>query len=349
MAAAQIPGSAALAETAAVAEAPIETPAAETAATEVAEPAELSEEARMEAALAELSGEAPKSKPKTNEKKPEVEKKEEIPSIEEQSRSFAALKHKTQRFNDERAAFTAEKTKHEETVAAQKAELAALRAELDGRREKAKKTPLDAMRELGWTPDQIVKYLSSGGEVPQERIYEGLRDELKKELDSLREETKKERETREAEAKQRAEAQEAEKTREMSVAFQRKVGVEMVDVYKSEPDKFKHVGRKMRRDPGPVHREVLNLIAAEFSKTKKVLAISDAMLQIEREAASWFDEDQVADPGQAGAVVESANPGSIEPIPKLETARRGNLPPKKTLEEMTSEEREELALRELAE
>lgn len=315
------------------ADAVVESPVVETVADDGVEE---DAEAREAAALAELTGKAaPKEEPKP---KPKEEPKEEIPSIEEQSRSFAALKHKTQRFNEERAAFAEEKRAFEETQAKDKAEIEKLRTELEGRRERAKKTPLEALKELGWTPDQLLQYIGENGEIPKDRLFQTLKEEMQKELEAVREETKKEREAREA---QEAETLKRRQSEESS-AFQRRVGMEIVDIATQEADKYKYLGKILRKDPGAVHRGVLNLIAQHFQQTKKPLAVSDAMLQIEKQQADWFEENQ-PDPQQAGAV-KPANPGSIEPIPKLDTAKRG-VAPKKELDELTEEEREELALR----
>lgn len=313
------------------ADAVVESPVVETVADDGVED---DAEAREAAALAELTG---KATPKEEKPKPKEEPKEEIPSIEEQSRSFAALKHKTQRFNEERAAFAEEKRAFEETQAKDKAEIEKLRTELEGRRERAKKTPLEALKELGWTPDQLLQYIGENGEIPKDRLFQTLKEEMQKELEEVRNETKKEREAREA-----AEAENLKKRQaEESSAFQRRVGMEIVDIATQEAEKYKYLNKILRKDPGAIHREVLNRIAHAYKTTKKPLAVSDAMLQIEKQQADWF-EDQ-PDPQQAGAV-KPANPGSIEPIPKLDTAKRG-VAPKKELDELTEEEREELALR----
>lgn len=298
-------------------------------------------EAREAQALAELTGKT--AEKKTEPKAEEKPKEEPIPSIEEQSRSFAALKHKTKRFEAEREAFAAEKTKQDTTHSERMTALEKREAEFNARVERAAKTPLEALKELGWTPEQLLKYVGDNGEIPQERLYETLEKKFQAKLDEIKSETEKqtkEREAREAEAKKARDS-------EAVAGFERRVGEEIVEIVSdaAEAAKFPQLRKLLRTTKGArmVHRGVLNQLAEAYTKTKKPLAISDALIQAEKEAAELFDDG--SDPQQAGAV-QPANPGSIEPIPKLDTVKRG-VAPKKELDELTAEEREELALREL--
>jgi len=296
-------------------------------------------EAREAQALAELTGKTIEKKvePKAEEKP----KEEAIPSIEEQSRSFAALKHKTKRFEAEREAFAAEKTKQDTAHTERMTALEKREAEFNARVERAAKTPLEALKELGWTPEQLLKYVGENGEIPQERLYETLEKKFQAKLDEIKSETKKQTEEREAREKEAKKARDAE----LVTGFERKVGTEIVEIVSEDMAKFPQIRKMLRTTKGArmVHRGVLNQLA-EAHTSKKTLAISDALIQAEKEAAELFDDG--SDPQQAGAV-QPANPGSsIEPISKLDTVKRG-VAPKKELDELTADEREELALREL--
>lgn len=314
----------------------------------VVEVAEETTEERFEKALRGIGGEKPAEKTeeptKIEEKKVEEAKKEEpLPDIAEISKSFAALKHKTKRFDDDRAAFNAEKTEFEAKKTADSADFEKQRSEFNAHVEMAKKNPLSALKALGWSPEQLYAYIEKDGQVPPERLIESAKAELKKELEDLRAERAKETEEKKA---RDAEALKAEQ-RTQADGFARRVGLEIADVADAEVAKYPYTRNVILKNPGLVHRAVLNSIASHMAKEKKVLAVSDAMMQFEEQAkanAEMLGLPPISsDPRQAGAV-QPANPGNIEPISKSDAAKSG-LVPKRAPDEMSDDERYELGLR----
>jgi hypothetical protein len=99
------------------------------------------------------------------------------------------LKNKVKALGQEREVFVGER----ERVAALQKEIETERATLAARRDKAKSKPLEALTELGWSYEDLVKYVMQDGKIPPEKLVADMKaeqarelQEQKKELDALK-------------------------------------------------------------------------------------------------------------------------------------------------------------------
>lgn len=313
--------------------------------TEAAPVAELSGDALMEQALKELAAPDAESvavEPAKADPAPAVV--ETPPSEEELSKSWTAYRAKQKRLVAERAAFAEEQRKSTE----RQATLDKRQAELDSIETEGKTNPVKALERLGYTKDQVLEFLASDGKIPPEVMLKNAAAEQQKKLDDIQK--KLDEQTAEAEERKKASI-EAQRQQER-VSVERGVAESMVDVLVQEKAKYPTLLRVAQKAGPEALKMVLNEVAEHFKKTKNVLAISDAMVQVEQalkaHAAIFVDAQAaaaVADTRQAGAV-EPANPGNIEPISSKTANARGVLA-KKPVEELTDDEAMELATAQL--
>lgn len=326
----------------------VATPGAEPAAAGGEPAADLGEDALLEKALGELNGEEPPAAQAEPEKpKPApAPKKDAAPDGWDEaqaSRAFAKLSAEQKRFDarkqEQSQKYLADVASFEAKQKAFEQESAEWRTAVS----KAKDSPLQALKALGWTYDQLVQYVAKEGVIPSEK----LRSDLKLELDEV---SKSSRAELEAVKKELAEAK-AERERQAAMEKARTYETSVYEgvdaALAAEPEKFRHLARipAERRNTA-----ILNYMVAHYEKTGEALAISDAMLYGEQEAkeyASWYASEAAR---QEGAV-QSANPGAAKPetearpISQRDQSVRGV---QKDPDEMTDEEREQEALRILA-
>jgi hypothetical protein len=297
------------------------------------------------AALRELEGaeaEAPSGTeteaPKTEPAPPPEPEEAKDPSPEwaklrahERRHKERVAKH-TEELRAERAKFAAEKEAYERE-----------HGEFKSIKERAKKTPIEALTALGWTLQDLTKYVVANGEVPQEKILADMKMQQDEELKALRAEIESVKKQREDEVR----LTERQKMEREAEGYEVKVKDLMQTVYQQDGAKFRYLSRIPQE---VAHRKVLDIQLAYYQQTEKALAISDAMLQAERNLAqiySWVDPN--GGPGQAGSVQSvqpvAAKPSQSEaaPIGQRETTVRGIQ--KVDLDSMTDEERMDRARR----
>jgi hypothetical protein len=266
----------------------------------------------------------------------------------ELSNGFAALRRREDGLKKDRDQFNEEKRKFEEEKSlfqnGKQKEVDSLIAEYQGRLNEAKKNPIKALEQLGWTIEQAIKFVNDNGTIPQEIIEQNLRAEFKKELDEIRETSRKERESYETDKKTREQAQTLVQQQELARSYEKRVADEVEGVLKNEGAKYKYFS-KVPRDFA-LQTVLKYMVDAHLAK--KPVALSDAMLYVEGEArktASWFGSVDAGQPDPTpGRDVKPSNPGpSVEPIPLSASARRAVLQ-KKHPDDMTEDERMEMAL-----
>lgn len=299
------------------------------------------------AALRELEGDtgsqpesAPPDGPKTEPAPPpEAEKTEDL------SPEWAKLRAHEKRHKARVAEQTATLNAQRAEIEKLKAEAEALRTEHTTWREKAKKTPLEALKLIGWDLASLTQYVANNGEVPQEKLLADMKIQMDEEVKALRqqiEESKKEKET------ERAQAERMRMEREAG-EYEQRVASRIQSVFQAEPAKFPNLARV---PPDVVKQKVLDIQIAEYERSQKSLAVSDAMLYAERNLAQVLAWVAGQGPGQAGTVqsVEpvAAKPSQTEaaPIGQRESTVRGHQ--KVDLDSMTDDERWQRAQKILA-
>lgn len=247
-----------------------------------------------------------------------------------------ALKTERASFDSERQAFTAERDAHRAL------------------REEAKRSPLKALEQIGWTLPALTKYVADNGQIPAEKMMADMKLEydegLKKqaaELEVLKNETKK--------------AEEAKTTRERIEAargYEVKVWERIKSVITQDFAKYPHIADAVQDPEGAArtHQRVLALQVAamngqhpDFPGQEKYLAESDALLYAERELAKIYSWRRT---GQAGTV-ETGQPGAAKPSGKdaaliSQGDQSSRTVQKKEPDDMSDEEREKKAKRILA-
>ena len=257
------------------------------------------------------------------------------------------------------AKLTAHERRHKERVAARSNELNEKEAKLTAReqaikefestREQAKQNPLSALKALGWSIEDLTRYVSENGVVPREKILQDLKvqqdEELKKRDERLKELNDK------IEAREKAE--QAAATERAAQAYEQKTFEDMKSVLTSaEAAKFPMLARV---NGVKAHRAVLRYITTHYDKNEeaieageeKPLALTDAMIYAERELAELFPGGVPQAPGQAGTI-QLEKPGAakpeVPPITQRDLSARTVTPPSEDEDDkLTPEERWEKA------
>lgn len=307
----------------------------------------------MAEALAMLDGEKGPEETEKPAEKPVEKPAEKPPDEVELSKAFAALTAKERRFNERKEKQNADLLAREAKLKKDLEDFTASKekAEWQGWRDRAKQSPLTALVEAGWTKEQIIKYIASDGEIPVERFQDEFKVQLDERTKELRAEQAKLKEELEND---RTEQQRLRNIREAQ-SYEARVVTEIDDMLSTEAERYRFASRVPKNELYP---RVLNRMITHYRETGaknedgrgEVLAVSDAMLYIEKEAeriASWFQTQQAA---SQGGTVESGKPGAAKPeteearpISQRESSARGV---KKTNpDDMTDDERAEEALR----
>lgn len=286
----------------------------------------------MAEAMKQLSGSGsdteaptkPEGAPPPEPAEPEKPKGDEPPAgltPEELSRSWARLnaqkKRDSKRFEADKAAAASEK----QAAEAIRKEAEALKADFEARAARAKKSPLEALQQLGWTLPQITKYVAENGEIPQEKIFEGLKAEYTGEIEKLRAELKQLNDGIASRQKQEEEARSAAERQRSAEQYEQRTKAEAQELVKASPTKYPSLAKAIARGAlEEVHRRAIDYQLAHFSAhadaieagEEKPLAFSDALLYAEQNLArifSWFGEV----PAQGGTAIQAGKPGAEKP------------------------------------
>lgn len=282
-----------------------------------------------------------------------------------------AKKPSEEDLSPEWAKLTAQQRRHKARVAEQTAELNAKRAEVEAREqafgekvkafeareqewsaraEAARRDPLKALAEIGWTLPALTKYVADNGQIPPEKLAQDLKLEYEKSLKEQRDElerVKKEIEEGKANAKKAEEQAQASQ-------YEGKVLNELRTVYHADPSKYPNLAVAPE---ARTHKRILALQVAamngqhpDFPGQQKYLAVSDAMLYAERELAEIYSWQGAR---QAGTALQAGKPGAEKPstieatpISRSETASR--VVARRSPDEMSEQELLERAKRQLA-
>lgn len=151
-------------------------------------------------------------------------------------RAFAKLTSQERRLKQQRTEFQSERSQWEQRVQIAESKVkeyderkTALETEWNERREKAKREPLTALQELGWTLEQLTQYVANEGKIPPEKLLKDMEDGHKKRLEEL-----------ENKQKELQESIRAQQVRAQALSYQQKVFDEVSDEYKS----LKYVAKK---------------------------------------------------------------------------------------------------------
>lgn len=238
---------------------------------------------------------------------------------EEFSKAFAALTHQERRlktkvseFHQERDAYKAERESWEKQRQTADQEWA-------GRKERARREPLVALQELGWTLPQLVKYVGENGTIPQEKILEDLRLEHTEGLKKLAEEQKTLREQLDSERK---EAMRLQAQRQIS-EYETNLANEVAATAKAYADRFPTLARALGTKLGPAAQQRVLSVLVDHARDnadaikaglKNPLALTDAMFYAEKELAELAGVFASPDAGQAGAKQPEAGKPERSPL-----------------------------------
>ncbi len=118
------------------------------------------------------------------EKSAPVVEKPEPQSEDELTKEWIRFRNQEKRFKDRAREHTAER----EAFGKERESFAKEQAALQATRERAKKEPLAALQELGWSFEDLVNYVGKSGQIPQEKLINDLKLQQNEELQKIRDE-----------------------------------------------------------------------------------------------------------------------------------------------------------------
>lgn len=276
---------------------------------------------------------------------------------EELSAGWAKLTSRERRHKERVAKDTTERATRVAEFEAKEKALAARETELEARVQKAKKSPLGALEEIGWTVDQLTKYVAENGQVPPEKLMADWRSEHQAELEKLKKDQEEFRKTTESEKTAAATARRQREAEAYEAGAVQRVG----EMALAEPAKYPSLSRAWNSGKAWQDRVATRALAIQVSHYEtneqaiesgnaKPLALSDAMLHAERELAEILAlANPGGAPGQAGTV-EPGKPGAVKPeappISLSDSSSRTVVAPKSD-DDLSDDERWEKAKREL--
>jgi hypothetical protein len=235
----------------------------------------------------------PKPAAKPAETKPEPEGDED-----ENTRRWVRLRNQEKRFNDRIAKERGEFNKERETFAKERETFQKEHESFKAAKARASKEPLSALKELGWSFEQLVDYVQKNGQVPQERIINDLKLSMDEEMQKTRaelEEIKNEKKTQERQQRING--------------FQQKV----VDEVRTTIDGFPNLKRFLdKHGPEKVIPKVLWKMETE-AKVKNYLTPSQVMGMFEDELSQVASLYETPSPAPGGAGQGPANPEAAKP------------------------------------
>jgi len=231
---------------------------------------------------------------------------------EKLSNAFAKLHSQEKRLKarvtehaQERGAFEAERQNWQRERDAFHQERQQWQQERESRRQRAAKEPLTALEEIGWSWDQLTKYVASQGQIPIEKQIQDVRTSFDSRADTLEKENKALRE-----AYQKAQDD------HLSSQFEAKVGQEIQDLVAS--GKYPLASKY-----GVPHivKTTLQNILGHYATTKNLLAAQHWMDQYEADLTRQRDL-LVGASGQAADVESSKTPAAVKPVTNQANSER---------------------------
>lgn len=280
------------------------------------------------------------AKPKEEKKPSETEEPEEDPedkklresltekdgklSQDKLERAFASLTKQEKRlkkrvgdFRTEQKSFELQQEQHQIAVR----EVEAEREQGRARRERAKTNPLEALNEIGWTFEQLTKYVMADGKIPPEKLIADMESSVKERLDKL---SKEKDDLQQNIEKQRVIAAGTE--------YERKLRANVNELLPS-------YDFLQTYDPVEVQDLVLQIQVMHYEenaknpkgqqKTIDSKEILDMLENRQAETAARHARRPSVKSGQAGAETQKPEAGKSKPLTNDATAVRASVPSKK--------------------
>lgn len=232
-------------------------------------------------------------------------------------RAFASLTKQEKRLRkregelrDGRKGFELQQAQHKESLAALEQE----REQFRTRRERAKKNPLSALEELGWTYEQVVKYVVDDGKVPPEKLVRDIEEATKTRLDEL----KREKDELQADV-------EKHRTIQAGTDYERRLRANVAELHSA----YKYVSKWPVSE---VQDAVLQIQVQHYEENarnpqgKQKTIDSKEILDILENRQAEIVNRLGLESGQAGAATQKPEAGKSKPLTNDATAVRASVP-----------------------
>ncbi len=262
----------------------------------------------------------PKEEPEDEESKKaraELLDKDGKLSQDKLERAFAALTKQEKRlkkregdFREQRKVLESERGQLEEKLKGFERE----HTEFSAVREKAKTKPLEALKALGWSYEDLVKYVVADGKVPVEKLVKDMEESHKSELEKNR-----------AELENVKQDIERSRTIASGTDYERKLRANVAELHPA----YRYVSKYPVNE---VQDEVLRIQVAHYEHNQKVRP-SEHLTIDSKEILDMLENRQAEivkrlglEPGQAGAVTQKPETGKSKPLTNDATSVRANVP-----------------------